>query len=1078
MTVTQTLFLTTVLYALLFGFGCLFAFDKKALPSCGLQSRKGQYIGVFGLCAVFVLQLCVTAFMPGHVQDSSLFRLWTSMAEEHPIWEYYTTDAYVDYPPVYLYVLFAVGKLAKLFGVDSQSAYYMVCVRFVPILFDALTTLCLYGFARERVGEQKAFLPAFLSAVNPAKLLNSTVWGQIDSVTSFMAAAMLLLLYKKQYVGGCALFMLSFLTKPQMILFAPIFGFVFLADIVAAWPQPVQRRYMLKQALLSILGAAAVLLLVPLPITGGHYGLLIEKYRSALGLYPYATLNAANLFGALGANWVKDGETLFLFSYKTWGYIGIVILSVMVGIISFKQRDRRHIFYMGVWMVAGVFMLSHNMHERYLQPVLLLLAATYIISGDAKSLLFYGGFSLTNYLCCGRVLILNQQDAFIYGNDLQFRLLSACNVLLFVLWIWYVVRQKPLSARHTAPKAMKRLPLQMFAEKKVGLHTDSSTTHVGDVKPLLRPSGQAVRLSRPDCWIMLTLTVFYAVFGFWHLGSRNVPESGCYIETAGESLVLDLGDVCNAKQLYAYTGWIDRRRSDQEVLRDITVAYSADGENFIESEQSFELKSIFHWHVFRDLPEACRYIRLTCDDGRFYLNELAVFGETEAESYPIVNVQSENPTAACVFDEPNKVTYEFSWYEDTYFDEIYHPRTAYEFITHRYPYENTHPPLGKCIIACGMLLFGVNPFGWRFFGTLCGVLMVPLVYIMAKKMLKQTRYAAFAAFLFSFDFMHLAQTRLATIDSYTAFFVMGMYVFMFLYIERNFYETGVKKTLWPLLGSGICFGLGAATKWQGIYAGAGLAVLFFYNLYCRYAEYKEAKKNPNREGAAKIIVTFRSNAIQTVAAGFLFFVVIPGVIYFLSYIPAMMSESTGLSFFFTNQGSMFRYHSQLKEPHSYGSSWWQWPLDYKPLYAYNPNRDFVPKGTSMGITSFGNPLIWWTTIPIVIWSLCRLRKQRGRLDLGLLTAVVGFFSLYVPWIFVTRTAFIYHFFPCVVFVVLMLCFFLRDWEQKKPKRRRWVYGYLAAVFILFVAYYPVLTGIAVPTAYAGLLRLIPGWVLG
>ena len=98
---------------------------------------------------------------------------------------------------------------------------------------------------------------------------------------------------------------------------------------------------------------------------------------------------------------------------------------------------------------------------------------------------------------------------------------------------------------------------------------------------------------------------------------------------------------------------------------------------------------------------------------------------------------SDNSTAICLTDEPDKVVYEFSWYETTYFDEIYHPRTAYEFMTHRYPYENTHPPLGKVIIACGMLIFGVNPFGWRFFGTLCGVLMVPLAYVMGKKMLKK-----------------------------------------------------------------------------------------------------------------------------------------------------------------------------------------------------------------------------------------------------------------------------------------------------------------------------------------------------
>ncbi|MGN1059097.1 MAG: phospholipid carrier-dependent glycosyltransferase, partial [Clostridia bacterium] len=593
----------------------------------------------------------------------------------------------------------------------------------------------------------------------------------------------------------------------------------------------------------------------------------------------------------------------------------------------------------------------------------------------------------------------------------------------------------------------------------------------------LQKESAPVRLQRVDYWLMLGLTVFYALFGFYHLGSRAVPESGWYVETAGESLVLDMGETQDVRQIYVYTGWIDRRKSDQEVCRNVQVACSADGESWTDADAPMVLDTVFKWHVFRGLPQACRYIRLTCDDGRFYVNEIALFGETEADRFAVTAVQSANPTAGRVIDEPDRVTYAFSWYETTYFDEIYHPRTAYEFITHRYPYENTHPPLGKVIIACGMLLFGVNPFGWRFFGTLCGVLMVPLVYVMGKKMLKETRYAFMAAFVFSFDFMHLAQTRLATIDSYTAFFVMGMYLFMFLYIEKSFYTAGVGKTLPPLLASGICFGLGAATKWQGIYAGAGLAVLFFYSLFRRFSEYRAAKAHPEQPDADRIIKAFRPMAVQTVLAGFLFFVAVPAVIYFLSYIPAMMSESTGLSFFFTNQGSMLNYHAHLDAPHSYGSSWWQWPFDYKPLYAYGPNRDFVPAGRSMGITSFGNPAVWWLTIPVVIWGVYQICRRRRQVDLGLLTAVVGFFSLYAPWIFVTRTAFIYHFFPCVVFVVLLLMFFFRE-KGKDLRWRRLEWLYMAVVLVLFLAFYPVLTGMEIPSWYAGVLRWVPGWVLG
>lgn len=584
------------------------------------------------------------------------------------------------------------------------------------------------------------------------------------------------------------------------------------------------------------------------------------------------------------------------------------------------------------------------------------------------------------------------------------------------------------------------------------------------------------RLRRLDYWLMLGLTLFYALFGFYRLGSRNVPESGWYAENPQESVVLDLGSVQEVRQLYAYTGWIDRRQSDHEVRRELTVECSSDGAAWELLEESFTLEHVFNWEVYREFSTPCRYIRLTCDDGRFYVNEAALFGESEVERYSFTVTESQNETAACLADEQDRVTYAFSYYETAYFDEIYHPRTAYEYITHRYPYENTHPPLGKIFIACGMLLFGVNPFGWRFFGTLCGVLMVPLAYIMGKKMLKRTRYAFMTAFVFCFDFMHLAQTRLATIDSYTVLFVMGMYLFMFLYMEKNFFEVGVKKTLWPLLGSGVCFGLGAATKWQGIYAGFGLAVLFFYTLFCRYREYKQAEKELYQPGRKKILTDFYPMARQTVLAGFLFFVAVPGVIYFLSYIPAMCSETTGLSFFFTNQSSMLRYHTGLKSTHPYSSSWWQWPLDYKPLYAYNADHHLVPQTICTGITSFGNPAVWWLTIPVVLWGVIRLLKKKKPMDKGILAAVTGFLSLYAPWIFVKRTTYIYHFFPCVIFVVLLIMFFFKERKSRFWHRTEWVY--MAVVFVLFVMFYPVLTGMPVPAWYAYMLRWIPGWVLG
>ena len=168
------------------------------------------------------------------------------------------------------------------------------------------------------------------------------------------------------------------------------------------------------------------------------------------------------------------------------------------------------------------------------------------------------------------------------------------------------------------------------------------------------------------------------------------------------------------------------------------------------------------------------------------------------------------------------VPYTPTYMNGTYFDEIYHARTAYEHLHQIEPYESTHPPLGKILISIGIYVFGLNPFGWSIIGTLFGVGMIPIMYVFAKRMFGRSEYALIAAFLLTFDFMHFAQTRIATIDVYGVFFIMLMFYFMYRYTTLSFYREKLWTTLIPLGLSGLFFGIGAASKWIVIYGGAGL----------------------------------------------------------------------------------------------------------------------------------------------------------------------------------------------------------------------------------------------------------------
>jgi hypothetical protein len=128
-----------------------------------------------------------------------------------------------------------------------------------------------------------------------------------------------------------------------------------------------------------------------------------------------------------------------------------------------------------------------------------------------------------------------------------------------------------------------------------------------------------------------------------------------------------------------------------------------------------------------------RYVRLTADHYSLTLHEILfkdAYGDTIYPASIIAN-SGENATVNNLLDEQDTFEGGYpSWYNSTYFDEIYHARTGYEHLHHLQTYETTHPPLGKVFISWCIAIFGMTPFGWRFAGALAGVLMLPGMYLL------------------------------------------------------------------------------------------------------------------------------------------------------------------------------------------------------------------------------------------------------------------------------------------------------------------------------------------------------------
>lgn len=904
---------------------------------------------------------------------------------------------------------------------------HLLLLKLPSIFADLACGILFCREASKRLSRHHAFFLCAVYLFNPAIVLNSSVWGQVDSLSALLAVILCLSLIRGRLYSGYIAFGLGLLIKPQMLLLGPV---LLAGTIDHIWPghftdTPHSSSLVrFLRCLFQCLSVAAGGILLCLP-----FGLVnvVSQLMDTLGSYPYAAVNACNLWGFLGLNWISQDTTFWGISYQSIGIVAIAVTILLTLFISLKNRSSRTKYpFLAAFMVISIFLFSVRMHERYLYPGLVMLLLAYLYKPAPLTYLCYTGFSFFHFLNTAHVLFFYDPAA--YDRKSAFILLVsagmlACGGLLyFVTFRCYSGRQYPAKS------------------------------------PVVVPSRKAIPLKKTDVLCMLAITVIYSCFALYDLGERKAPVTSYDMEQ-NQSIELDFGSSLPSTLSYYIAPWHDRTFTIEETAQEISF------------------KKVFTWQEV-SLTSSTSHIHLTLMDTQASLLEL-VFQDASGN----ILIPENAADYPALFDETECFPEAPSFRNGMYFDEIYHGRTAYEFLHGLTSYENTHPPLGKIFIALGVALFGMNPFGWRIIGTLFGIAMVPILYLFARRICGKTIPAALACVLFAFDFMHFTQSRIATIDVYITFFVLLMYFFMYQYTTLSFYDTPLKRTWIPLGASGICMGLGIASKWTGMYAGLGLSLLFFASLYQRYQEYLCAKKDPKGKSCgiphAHILDCFPKNTKKTILFCLVFFVAVPAVIYLLSYLPFRDYGDRGLiSRMLHNQTSMFSYHSQLESTHPYSSVWYEWPLIKRPIWYYSGVITQTPQGgLREGISAFGNPAVWWVGIPAffsMVW-LWIMKKDRTAAFL-----TVGYLAQYLPWFFVTRSTFIYHYFPSVGFVVLMIMYSLLQWEKRMSKRTFFLTAalYSVAAFGLFLLFYPVLSGQPVEASFvAKYLRWFQSWVL-
>lgn len=409
-----------IIYSIIFfglAIGAYFILKYKKIK---IDPKDQKFIILSILGVGLFLRIGFGLLVEGYSMDLNFFRTWANSAASS-LSDFYSGSR-ADYPPFYIYVLFFVGKIISI---SSLSGYSTLFIKLAPILADIISAFLIYKLAKKYISLEASTILALFYIFNPAVFINSTLWGQVDSFFTMIILLAVYLMSENRPILATLVFTIGVLMKPQGIVYLPLLLF-----------EVVRKRdfkLVLKMAGTAIITAFVIIL--PFSINQSPLW-IINLYSSTISEYPYASVNGFNFFSLIGANYINDSSTWFIFSYHTYGMLFIVLTTLFSWFIYVKGNDSKFSPVAALIQIAGVFTFSVGMHERYLFPAVALAILAYIYQKDKRFLHLAFGFSITIFantyvILCGNSFLTRGLS---YTPSVI--ITSLLNVLLFL----YLVR--------------------------------------------------------------------------------------------------------------------------------------------------------------------------------------------------------------------------------------------------------------------------------------------------------------------------------------------------------------------------------------------------------------------------------------------------------------------------------------------------------------------------------------------------------------------------------------------------------------------------------------------------------------
>ena len=269
-----------------------------------LTATQGAVGAVFVVLALgLALRLFIAHLLPGSgfSVDLGAFRYWASNLASEGIGGFYDRDFFHDYTPGYLYVLWLVGIVGNALGGVGDL------IKIPPILADLAIGWLAWSMVRELGGRDRLALAAAATAVlNPISWFDSVVWGQADSFGVVFLLLGLRELWRDRPERAAIYTVIAAIIKPQLGILIPLVAVVTIRR--ALWPAggfgDAERTGHPIRILTTGLAGYLTAVIISLP-----FGLSVIEFTNqapfiasgllrqvgvAAGGYPYLTVNAYN----------------------------------------------------------------------------------------------------------------------------------------------------------------------------------------------------------------------------------------------------------------------------------------------------------------------------------------------------------------------------------------------------------------------------------------------------------------------------------------------------------------------------------------------------------------------------------------------------------------------------------------------------------------------------------------------------------------------------------------------------------------------------------------------------------------